>query len=64
MSELERLREEYRTLTEDSEDMFIAKDFVDRLIAALEAEVERADAEIKRLNDICDRLAAAGRSHD
>lgn len=33
-------------------------------IAALEAEVERADAEIKRLNDICDRLAAAGRSHD
>ena len=33
-------------------------------IAALEDEVERADAEIKRLNDICDRLAAAGRSHD
>lgn len=31
---------------------------------AAEAEVERADAEIKRLNDICDRLAAAGRSHD
>ena len=41
MSELDRLREEYRTITEDSEDMFIAKDFVDRIVAALEADVER-----------------------
>ena len=38
VSDLDRLREEYRTLTEDSEDMFIAKDFVDRLIAALGME--------------------------
>jgi len=45
MSDLERLREEYCTLTEDSEDMFLAKDFVDRLIAALEAELERVRAE-------------------
>ena len=41
MTDLDRLREEYRTLTEDSEDMFIAKDFVDRIVAALEAELER-----------------------